>query len=38
MEETIKHLIFECEFVQTCCTSLHIIWDLALSPTEMVEH
>jgi hypothetical protein len=38
MEETIKHLIFECEFAQMCWTSLHIIWDLALSPTEMVEY
>jgi hypothetical protein len=28
-EETLKHLFFECEFVQSCWTTLHIVWDLS---------
>jgi hypothetical protein len=37
IEETVKHLIFECEFAQLCWTSLHIIWDLSLPVTEMIQ-
>jgi hypothetical protein len=37
IEETIKHLILECEFAYMCWTSLHIIWDLSLPVIEMIQ-
>jgi hypothetical protein len=37
IDETVKHLIFECEFAQLCWTLLHIIWDLSLPVIEMIE-
>jgi hypothetical protein len=37
IEETLKHLFFDCEFAQICWTSLHIVWDLSLPVTEMIE-
>jgi hypothetical protein len=36
-EETMKHLLFECEFGQMCWASLHIVWDISLSVTDMIE-
>jgi hypothetical protein len=37
-EETLKHLFFECEFVQSFWTVLHIVWDLSLLVVEMIEN
>jgi hypothetical protein len=37
MEETMKHLFFDCEFVQLCWALLHFIWDLSLPVIDMIE-
>jgi hypothetical protein len=36
VEETMKHLFFECEFAQSCWTALHIVWDLSLVVDNML--
>jgi ubiquitin C-terminal hydrolase len=36
VEETMKHLLFECEFAQLCWTALHIVWDLSLVVDDMI--
>jgi hypothetical protein len=37
VEETLHHLFFGREFVQSCWTSLHIIWDIFISVVSMIE-
>jgi hypothetical protein len=37
IEETMKHLFFDCEFAEPCWASLHFIWDLSLMTTDMIE-
>jgi hypothetical protein len=37
MEETLKHLFFDCEFAQLCWASLHFIWDLSLPTIAMIK-
>jgi hypothetical protein len=37
IEETIKHLFFDCEYAQTCWTALHLVLDLSLPVVEMIE-
>jgi hypothetical protein len=36
-EETLQHLFFECEFLQSCWSALHIVWNLSLSLMDMIK-